>query len=96
MTNDKINDKSGDNQSEARISVAYNKDCHLSPMTSFVKRVPEVMFCTLIIAHKSIMYIGAGIETLRVPWIQFSTGYSSGMMGPPPSGGQCAPNDALM
>ena len=33
----KISDKSADNQSEARISVAYNKNCHLSLMTSFVK-----------------------------------------------------------
>ena len=38
MTNDKTSDKSADNQSEARISVAYNKICHLSLMTSFVKR----------------------------------------------------------
>ena len=41
MTNEKkISDKSADNQSEARISVAYNKNCHLSPMTSFVKHPP--------------------------------------------------------
>ena len=33
----KISDKSADNQSETRISVAYNKNCHLSLMTSFVK-----------------------------------------------------------
>ena len=33
----KFSDKSADNQSEARISVAYNKNCHLSLMTSFVK-----------------------------------------------------------
>ena len=38
MTN--IRDKCADNQSEARISVAYNKNCHLSLMTSFVKRPP--------------------------------------------------------
>ena len=36
----KISDKSADNQSEARIS-AYNKDCHLSLMTSFVKQGPD-------------------------------------------------------
>ena len=38
----KIIDKSADNQSEARISVpvAYNKDCHLSLMKSFVKQAP--------------------------------------------------------
>ena len=43
MTNDnKCSAKSADNQSEARISVAYNKDCHLSLMTSFVKRGPVV------------------------------------------------------
>ena len=35
MTN--ISDKSADNQSEVRILVAYNKNCHLSLMTSFVK-----------------------------------------------------------
>ena len=40
MTN--ISDKSADNQSEARISVAYNKNCHLSLMTSFVKRGPGI------------------------------------------------------
>ena len=38
----KISDKSADNQSEARISVAYNKNCHLSLMTSFVKWGPEL------------------------------------------------------
>ena len=37
----KISDNSADNQSEARILVAYNKNCHLSLMTSFVKRPPE-------------------------------------------------------
>ena len=36
----KVSDKSADNQSEARISVAYNKDCHMSLMISFVKRAP--------------------------------------------------------
>ena len=36
----KISDKSVDNQSEARISVTYNKNCHLSLMTSFVKCPP--------------------------------------------------------
>ena len=36
----KISDKSADNQSKARISVAYNKNCHLSLMESFVKRPP--------------------------------------------------------
>ena len=41
MTMTKICDKSANNQSEARISVAYNKDCHLSLMTSFGKRAPE-------------------------------------------------------
>ena len=40
----KISDKSADNQSEARISVAYNKNCHLSLMTSFVKPPPELNF----------------------------------------------------
>ena len=34
----KISNKSADNQSEIRISLAYNKICHLSLMTSFVKR----------------------------------------------------------
>ena len=34
-------DKSADNQSEARISVAYNTNCHLSLMTSFVKCPPR-------------------------------------------------------
>ena len=38
----KISDKSADNQSEARISVAYNKYCHLSLMTSFVKCPPDL------------------------------------------------------
>ena len=38
----KTSDKSADTQSEARISVAYNKNCHLSLMTSFVKRPPDV------------------------------------------------------
>ena len=38
-----ISDKSADNQSEASVSVAYNKYCHLSLMTSFVKRAPGVM-----------------------------------------------------
>ena len=36
----KISDKSADNQSEARISVAYYKNCHFSLMASFVKRPP--------------------------------------------------------
>ena len=40
----KISDKSADNQSEARISVAYNKNCHLSLMTSFMKH-PPVVYC---------------------------------------------------
>ena len=34
--------KSSDNQSEARISVAYNRNCHLSLMTSFVKHPPDM------------------------------------------------------
>ena len=38
----KASEKSADNQSEARISVAYNKNCHLSLMTSLVKRPPGV------------------------------------------------------
>ena len=38
--NDKISDKSADNQSEARISLAYNKKCHLLLMTSFVNWGP--------------------------------------------------------
>ena len=33
----KTSDKSADSQSETRISVAYNKNCHLSLMTSLVK-----------------------------------------------------------
>ena len=33
----KIIDKSADNQLDARIPVAYNKNCHVSLMTSFVK-----------------------------------------------------------
>ena len=41
----KISDKSADNQSEARISVAYNKNCHSSLMTSFVKH-PQVSLDT--------------------------------------------------
>ena len=41
----KISDKSADNQSEARISVAYYKNCHLSLMTSFVKRGPDGVTC---------------------------------------------------
>ena len=43
MKNEKIGDKSANNQSEARISLAYNKNCHLSLMTSFVKWGPEMM-----------------------------------------------------
>ena len=39
----KISDKSADNKSEGRISVAYNKNCHSSLMTSFVKRPPGEM-----------------------------------------------------
>ena len=38
MTN--ISDKSDDNQSEARISITYNNNCHLSLMTCFVKHPP--------------------------------------------------------
>ena len=34
----KISDISADNQSEARISVAFNKNCHLSLITNFVKK----------------------------------------------------------
>ena len=41
----KFSDISANDQSEARISVAYNKNCHLSLMTSFVKRpLGESMF----------------------------------------------------
>ena len=40
----KISYKSADNQSEARISVAYNRNCHLSLMTSFVKSSPCQLF----------------------------------------------------
>ena len=36
----KNSDKSADDQSEARISVAYNKNCHLLLMTSLVKHPP--------------------------------------------------------
>ena len=42
MTMTNISDKSFDNQSEARISVAYNNNCHLSLMTSFVKHPPDM------------------------------------------------------
>ena len=37
----KISEKSADNLSEPRISVAYNKNCHLSLITSFVKHPQE-------------------------------------------------------
>ena len=40
----KISDKSADNQSEARISVAYNKNFHLAMMTIFVKHPPVFFF----------------------------------------------------
>ena len=41
----KNSDKSADNQSEARISLAnYNKNCHLSLMTSFVNWVPSAYY----------------------------------------------------
>ena len=40
----KISDKSADNQSETRISVAYNNNCHLSLMTSFVKHPPGLPY----------------------------------------------------
>ena len=43
----KISDKSDDNQSEARISVAYNKNGHVSLMTSFVKHPPAVIMNSL-------------------------------------------------
>ena len=46
MTN--ISDKSANNQSEARISVAYTKNCHLSLMTSVVKRGPVVYLMKLV------------------------------------------------
>ena len=45
MTN--ISDKSAYNQSEARISVAYNNNGHLSLMISFVKRPPGGRFSKL-------------------------------------------------
>ena len=41
----KNSDKSVDNQSEAWISVAYNKNCHLSLMTSYVKRPQMFLYC---------------------------------------------------
>ena len=37
-----ISDKSADNQSEARISLAINKNCHVLLMISFVKQGPGV------------------------------------------------------
>ena len=43
----KISDKSADNQSEARISVAYNKVCYMSLMTSFVKRHPGMLLMAM-------------------------------------------------
>ena len=36
----KNSDNSANNQSEAKISLAYNRNCHLSLMTRFVKRPP--------------------------------------------------------
>ena len=38
-----ISDKSVDNQSEARILVAYNKNCQLSLMTSCVKHPQGIL-----------------------------------------------------
>ena len=40
----KISDKSVDNQSQASISVAYNKNCYLSLMTSFVSMHHKCVF----------------------------------------------------
>ena len=40
----KISDKSDDNQSEARISVAYNTNCHLSLMKICVKHPPVIEY----------------------------------------------------
>ena len=45
----KISNKSTDNQSEAMISLANNKICHLSPMTSFVKWGPDMQRSSIII-----------------------------------------------
>ena len=47
----KINDESVDIQSEAWISVAYNKNCHLSLMKSFVKRPPGATIPDYIYVH---------------------------------------------
>ena len=46
-----ISDKYVDNQSEASISLAYNKNCHFSLMTSFVKRGPGLMRPLLILVY---------------------------------------------
>ena len=65
----KVIDKSADNQSEARISVAYNKNCHLSLMTSFVKRPPD-----LEVSHvkssikKSYLEVIVAVFVLLFPW----------------------------
>ena len=47
-----ISDNSADNQSEARISIAYMKqNCHLSLMTSFVKRPQVYMYLRTCLKH---------------------------------------------
>ena len=64
----KISDKSVDNQSEARISVAYNKNCHSSLMTSFVKHPP--VFACSVNAAIDIEYYPEG--TIHSKWIKMT------------------------
>ena len=59
-----ISDKPTDNQSEARISVAYNKNCHLPLMKSFVKRPPDVT-CTKHVIPKREASSGRGRKYFR-------------------------------
>ena len=63
----KISDKSADDQSEARISVAHKKNCHLSLISSFVKHPLGVN--ALLVLNKLYLY-NLEIYALAVKWFK--------------------------
>ena len=66
-----ISDKSADNQSEARISLAYNKNCHLSLMTSFVKWGPDAGLSFQDTCRRDIENSWQGENTDGLKWDEF-------------------------